>query len=192
MPLLIAFLPAAFFGVLLDSVIESALMHPLPVIIALAAGGVIMIVVGRGPRRKSDGDGPNDVTELSLRAALLIGLIQCLAMIPGHEPLDGHDRRRHALRSPAGAGGRVQFPARPPHARRRVRLQVVGQPLSGEGPNLFETLGVLPIIIGLITATAAAGLAIAWLVAYLNRHGLAAFGWYRIGLAIVMFVVILN
>jgi len=189
--LLIAFLPAAIFGVLLDSMIESALMHPLPVIIALAIGGVLMIIVGRGPRRKSDSDGPDDVTELSLRAALLIGLIQCLAMIPG------------TSRSMVTIVGGMLCGLRPVHAAEfsfLLGLPTLGGAcvyklvtnLSGEGPNLFETLGVLPIVIGFITATAAAGLAIAWLVSYLNRHGLAAFGWYRIVLAIVMFVLILD
>ena len=178
-------------GVLLDPIIESALMHPLPVVIALAAGGVIMIIVGRGPRRKSDTSGPDDVTELPARSALLIGLAQCLAMIPGTS--------RSMVTIVAG----MLCGLRPVQAAEFSFLlglptlggacvYKLGTNLAGDGPNLFETLGILPIAIGLITATAAAAAAIAWLVGYLNRHGLAVFGWYRIGLAILMFVLIIG
>lgn len=189
--ILLAFLPAAVLGVLLDPIIESALMHPLPVAIALAAGGVVMIVVGRGPRRKSDPTGPDEITELSVRSAVTIGFAQCLAMIPGTS--------RSMVTIVAG----MLCGLRPVQAAEfsfLLGLPTLGGAciyklttnLAGDGPNLFETLGTLPIIVGLLTATIAAAASIAWLVGYLNRHGLGAFGWYRIGLAILMFVLIID
>lgn len=188
--LIVAFLPAAVFGVALESIIERALMHPLPVTIALAAGGVIMVIVGRGPRRKSDDHGPDEVTELTFKSALVIGLIQCLAMIPG------------TSRSMVTIVGGMLCGLRPVQAAEfsfLLGLPTLGgacayklmSNLSSDGPNLFQTLGTVPILIGFITATIAAALAIAWLVSYLNRHGLAAFGWYRLALAAVLFFVIL-
>ena len=53
-------------------------------------------------------------------------------------------------------------------------------------PDLIETLGAGSVIVGIAVATLSAALAVRWLVAFLNRHGLAAFGWYRIGLCAVM------
>ena len=88
------------------------------------------------------------------------------------------------------AGGGVQLLLGLPTLGARVYKLIKN--LSEDGPNLFETLGVLPIVVGLITATIAAAAAISWLVGYLNRHGLAAFGWYRIGLAILMIVLIVD
>jgi undecaprenyl-diphosphatase len=189
--IIVAFLPAAILGVLLESWIESLLMKPGPVIIALAVGGVVMIIVGRGPRRKSDHSGPNDVVDINYKSAFIIGLAQCLAMIPGMS--------RSMVTLVAG----MLCGLRPIHAAEFSFL--LGLPTLGgacvykllgnlmePGPNLFQTLGTLPIIVGFVTATIAAALAITWLVAYLNRHGLAIFGWYRIVLAIVMFILILS
>ncbi|MEE2718825.1 MAG: undecaprenyl-diphosphate phosphatase [Planctomycetota bacterium] len=189
--ILIAFLPAAVLGILLDKTIESVLMAPVPVVIALAAGGVLMIIVGRGPRRKSDPSGPDEITELPIRSAFIIGLVQCLATIPGTS--------RSMVTIVAG----MLCGLRPVQAAEfsfLLGLPTLGgacvykllKNLSEDGPNLFETLGVLPIVVGLITATIAAAAAISWLVGYLNRHGLAAFGWYRIGLAILMIVLIVD
>ncbi|HBZ97250.1 MAG: UDP-diphosphatase [Phycisphaerae bacterium] len=188
--ILIAFLPAAVLGVLLDKTIETILMAPLPVVIALATGGVLMIVVGRGPRRKSDTTGLTEITELPVRSALAIGIAQCLAMIPGTS--------RSMVTIVAG----MLCGLRPVQAAEfsfLLGLPTLGGAcvyklftnLTDDGPTLFETLGVLPIVVGLITATIAAAAAITWLVGYLNRHGLAAFGWYRLGLAALMFLIML-
>ncbi len=188
--ILIAFLPAAVLGVLLDKTIETILMAPLPVVIALATGGVLMIVVGRGPRRKSDTTGLTEITELPVRSALAIGIAQCLAMIPGTS--------RSMVTIVAG----MLCGLRPVQAAEfsfLLGLPTLGGAcvyklftnLTDDGPTLFETLGVLPIVVGLITATIAAAAAITWLVGYLNRHGLAAFGWYRFGLAALMFLIML-
>src|SRR5207244_12716901 len=55
-------------------------------------------------------------------------------------------------------------------------------------PDLFHALGVGPTLLGVAVATASAMLAVRWLVGFLSRRGLAPFGWYRIGLAIVLAV----
>ena len=59
---------------------------------------------------------------------------------------------------------------------------------SGDGGNVVTDLGWLPLAAGFVVATVSAALAVKWLVGYLNRHGLAVFGWYRLALA-VLFVL---
>jgi undecaprenyl-diphosphatase len=189
--IIVAFIPAAVLGVMFDKVIEAALMGPLTVTIALAAGGILMVIVGRGPRRKSMTDGPDDITEVPLKSALLIGLLQCIAMIPG------------TSRSMVTIVGGMLVGMRPKAAAEFSFLlglptlggacvwKLVGNLTTAE-QNLFQVLGVTEVLIAFVTATIASALAIAWLVRYLNRHGLAVFGWYRIVLAVIVAVALLN
>ena len=73
----IAFAPAALIGPFVDDWIEARLMHPVPVLIALGGGGILMIFIGRGRQGRGI-----ELTQLSLLAALAIGLMQLLAMWP--------------------------------------------------------------------------------------------------------------
>ncbi len=189
--IIVAFIPAAVLGVLFDKVIEAALMGPLTVSIALAAGGILMVIVGRGPRRKSMTDGPDDITEVPIKSALLIGLLQCIAMIPG------------TSRSMVTIVGGMLVGMRPKAAAEFSFLlglptlggacvwKLIGNLTTAE-QNLFQVLGVTEVLVAFVTATIASALAIAWLVNYLNRHGLAVFGWYRIVLAVIVAAALLN
>ena len=60
----------------------------------------------------------------------------------------------------------------------------------GEEADMIQTLGWLPLVVGLAVATISAALAIKWLVSYLTRHGLAIFGWYRLAIAALVAVLI--
>jgi undecaprenyl-diphosphatase len=196
--LMIAFLPAAVLGVLLDEVIERLLFKPAPVVLALALGGVVMLLAGRWQRRHYHRDDAahahdsrhvyRDIEDLSWRHALLIGFLQCLAMWPG------------TSRSMVTILGGMATGMRPRQAAEfsfLLGLPTLGgacvyklaKDLSRE-ESMFETLGVVPVLVGIAVATVSAGLAIRWLVDYLSRHGLAIFGWYRIVLSIVLVVLL--
>jgi undecaprenyl-diphosphatase len=178
--LVLAFLPAALLGPLLDDRIEAHLFRAPPVLAALFLGGLWMLWLGRrGP------SGERTIDALDARAALLIGLFQCVAMWPG------------TSRSMMTIAGGVLLGLRARDAAEFSFLLGVptlgaacayklAKDLLGEGPNLFEQLGVAPVAIGFAVAALSAALAVRWLVAFLGRHGLAPFGWYRIGLALAL------
>lgn len=198
--LFVAFLPAAILGVLLNDLIESKLFRAGPVLAALFLGGLYMIAIDRRRMRHHRTEEPANETSdtasphpsldsMTLRSALIIGLMQCIAMWPGTS--------RSMMTITAG----VLTGLRPKDAAEFSFL--LGLPTLGgacvwklasnirdskaEGvPNLFEVYGPGILLIGLGVATLSAMLAVRWLVGFLNRHGLEAFGWYRIALAVVL------
>jgi undecaprenyl-diphosphatase len=184
----VAFLPAAVLGPLLGDLIERHLFRVGPVLFALAAGGAWMIWLDRrGAPRGSLG-----LERLYPRRALAIGLLQCVAMWPG------------TSRSMMAIAGGVLLGLRARDAAEFSFLlgvptlggacayklaQNLLRAAQGGGPNLFEQLGPAAVAIGFAVAAASAAVAVRWLVGFLARHGLAAFGWYRIGLAAGLFLL---
>lgn len=198
----IAFLPAAILGPLLDDTIEAYLFRPWPVLIALLVGGVWMIWIDRWRRRNeflgessSLIPGGDTIDRMTPVQALGIGLFQCVAMWPG------------TSRSMMTIAGASMLGLKPRQAAEFSFL--LGLPTLGAAcvykmlknlshaseagtPNLFQTLGTLNVLIGVGVATISAMVAVRWLVGFLNRHGLTAFGVYRIALTLVMGALILS
>ena len=187
--LALAFLPAGLLGPLLDDPIEAHLFRAAPVLAALFLGGVWMIWLDRS--RKPAAGAPLDA--LGWRQALGIGLFQCAAMWPG------------TSRSMMTIAGAVLLGLR---ARDAAEFSfLLGVPTLGGacvyklaknlleahetgGPNLFDVLGVGPVLLGLAVATGSAAVAVRWLVGFLTRNGLAPFGWYRLALTVVMGILV--
>ncbi len=195
--LMIAFFPAAVLGLLLDDWIEERLFHTWPVLAALALGGVYMIILDYWkvrPMRRAEALGDQDhegkgIDDLTWTNALTVGFLQCVAMWPG------------TSRSMMTITGGVLVGLKPKAAAEFSFL--LGLPTLGGAciyklvknlkeaeqagtENLFQALGILPVALGVLVATVSAAFAVRWLVSFLNKHGLAAFGWYRIALTAVM------
>jgi len=77
--LLIAFLPAAFFGLLTHSLIKHYLFNPITVAAALIVGGIAMLVIERVVKKPV----VMDVDDVSFKQALGIGMAQTLSLFPG-------------------------------------------------------------------------------------------------------------
>jgi undecaprenyl-diphosphatase len=196
--ILVAFLPAVAFGLLLDDWIEAHLFHPGPVIGALAVGGVVMILIGRWQRSffrdNASSSAPEthgfvSIDQLTWRRALIIGFLQCVAMWPG------------TSRSMMTIVGGMFVGLRPKDAAEfsfLLALPTLGgacaysavKSFKGDGPNVVEVLGPMPIVVGLFVATISAAFAVKFLIAFLNKHGLAIFGWYRLALSAVLALLI--
>lgn len=185
----LAFLPAMLLGPVLDDLIEAWLFHAVPVLMALAVGGAWMIWLDRRPHPPSE----IGIDALTPWQAVGIGLFQCVAMWPGTS------RSMMTI-----AGGRMLglAPAQAAEFSFLVGLPTLGAACAYKllknlkhahdtgGPNLFELLGWAPVGIGIAVATVSAVLAVRWLVGFLTRHGLAPFGWYRLGLTAAVGVAV--
>jgi undecaprenyl-diphosphatase len=60
-----------------------------------------------------------------------------------------------------------------------------------EGREMLATYSLASLLTGFVFAAVAAVVAVRWMVAYLNRHDLAIFGWYRIVLALAVALLLL-
>lgn len=182
--LTVAFLPAAVIGLLLDDLIEAKLgSNTQAVAGALIVGGLVMLGVEAWRKRKHPAGVPADegpaLHELSLRQCATIGFIQCLAMWPG------------TSRSMATIVGGYLVGLSPKRAAEFSFLlglitltAASGYKLVFDGREMMASLDPGPVLLGGAVAFISAALAVAWLVGFLSRHGLALFAWYRIALAV--------
>lgn len=188
--LFLAFLPAAFTGLLLDDLIESYLFGLLPVALALFVGGLFMAWAEK--RKKSQELASSRVTEksledLNLSSSLLIGFLQCFAMWPGTS------RSMMTI-----VGGYIVGLSRVHAAEFSFLLGLITLTAAAgykcvtkwEAMNQYLQLG--PVIFGCLVAGVFAALSVFWLVGYLSRRGLGVFVVYRITLSIIVFGIFLS
>ncbi len=184
--IVLAFLPAAVLGPLLEERIEARLFQPVPILAALAIGGVVMILVSpivkaRSSLAQGRGHSPDTLGPLQ---ALWIGLAQCLAMWPGTS------RSMSSMLGGLWVGMRAKEAA---EFSFLLALPTLGgacvwklRALVG-APGAIDLLGGWPTIIaGTLAAYLAALLSVKWMVGYLSRGGIAPFGWWRVLLAALL------
>ncbi len=182
--LLIAFLPAAVFGKLFHETIEEHLFGPLPVVYALAAGGVLMIVVeyffwlrNRQQPRLSG------IDQMQYGQALFIGLMQVLAMWPGTS--------RSMITMIGGLIIGLDMVAAAEFSF-LLALPTLGAATLYSAYKhwhvLYSSTGIFALAMGLTVSWVTAVIAVKALVKWLTHRGLIPFGVYRIMLAMVLLV----
>lgn len=172
----VATLPAAILGPLAGDWIEERLNGPWPVVAALFAGALLMLAVARRQKGRA-GEGAT-LEELGTLHAFLIGCGQCLAMWPGTS------RSMVTIVVALLVGLRAVAAAELSFLLGLATLSgATVYKLVGGGRLMFAEIGVTPFLIGIVTATVSAAIAVKWFVGFLNRHGLAPFAWYRLALA---------
>lgn len=177
--ILITAVPAGVVGFFLsDFIASSAFFGSMVVVtVTLALVGLVMIVLEKLPRAAAVKDGE----KLSPLRAFLIGVAQMLALIPGVSRSGSTIiAGRLAGLSPAAAA-EYSFLASLP-----IMVGVTLKVFIKEGDRAYF-LDHMPMLIVSNTAAFIAGIvAVGFLMRYLSRHGLAVFGWYRIGLASIL------
>jgi undecaprenyl-diphosphatase len=179
--------PVLALGFLAKDFISAHLQFTGPVLIAMVVGGVLMIVFEKLLVRndRADTHSPTRLNDLSLKQAAFIGVLQCLALWPG------------TSRSMVTIMGGMLTGLKRPMAAEFSFL--VGLPVLllataykgiKQGPLLIEHIGPSALAIGLFTSMVFAFFAVKWLVSFLNRRGLAFFGWYRLAIAAVIYLVV--
>jgi undecaprenyl-diphosphatase len=170
---IVAFLPAAVAGVLLHDFIKKVLFDsPTVQCVSLIVGGIVLLFIDRlAPHARR-----NDAMKIPLLTAFVVGLFQCLAMIPGTSRsgativgsmLMGVEKKAAAefsffLAIPTMAGAFAVDAFKNRHELMAVRSEI---PL---------------IALGFVVSFVVAMVVIRAMLAILGRRGLAPFGWFRI------------
>lgn len=183
-----AFLPAAICGLLLEKPVKKYLFGGetwglWPVVAAWFVGGVAILAVGWWKSRGTSARAHRafELTELTWKAALVIGLIQCIAMWPGVS--------RSLVTIVGGLIVGLSLPAAVEFSF-LLGLVTLGAATAYDGlkhgREMLESFGPLSLAVGFLAAWLSAVLAVKWMVGYLKRHGMQVFGYYRIGIAVVV------
>jgi undecaprenyl-diphosphatase len=168
--------PALALAALFHKQIKAALFSPGPVALALACGGLAMILIER-----RSGDTPlESLDAITPRLALGIGLFQCLSLWPGMSRAAATIIGARLLGLRRGQAAEYSFLAAVPILVAATAYELVSNPgLLGDAGWLFG--------LGFFTAFATAWFAIKAFLYLLGRWTLAPFGWYRLALAGAVF-----
>jgi undecaprenyl-diphosphatase len=174
---LIAFFPAVVLGLLFGKAIQANLFTPAVVASAFILGGLVILWA---EKRQQSAVRIHDVDQMSWKDALKVGLVQCLAMIPGT--------------SRSGAtiiGGMLLGLSR--RAATDFSFYLAIPTLIGAGAySLYKeralmTVDDLPVFtIGLLFSFISAWMCVRWLLRFISTHSFTPFAWYRIAFGIVV------
>ena len=183
--LLVAFLPAAVFGLLFSSQIDELLESPLTVGITLFVGGIILLFVDKWFNNPKVHEEEN----VNYLTALKIGFFQCIAMIPGtsrsaatiiggmSQKLD----RKVAAEFSFFLAVPTMFAAT---AKKMLDFYQAGYNITSKEINLLIVGNVIAFVVALIAIKA--------FIEFLTKHGFKVFGWYRIVIGLVIIVMLLT
>ncbi len=175
--LLLAFMPAAILGLLFRGAIKGYLFHPGPIAVAWFVGGVVILLFTRFKVRDHEAQGL-ELTQLTPRMAILIGLAQAFALWPGIS------RSLVTIIGGVFLGLRLSAAVEFSFLLGLITLSAAtGWEALHEGQEMLGAYGWTGLVAGFVSAFIAAILSVKWMVAYLNWRELYLFGYYRILLA---------
>jgi undecaprenyl-diphosphatase len=174
--IVVAFLPAVVLGLLFDDFIEAWLFNPVTVAIALAAGGVALVLLERGGRTPVIAS----VDDLGYGRALAVGFCQCLAMVPGVSRSAATIVGAMLLGTGRSAAAEFSFFLAIPTMLGAASLKM----LKSGFVYTPEQWGLLAV--GSVVSFLSAYAVVALFMGYVRRHDFKPFGWYRIVLGCVV------
>ena len=174
--IIVAFLPAAFFGLASHTLIKAYLFNPITVAGALIAGGIAILLIEKMDHRAH----VKSVDDISLRQAIGAGFAQCLALFPG------------VSRSGATIMGGLMI-----GFDRKVAVEfsfflAIPTMFAATGYDLLKSLPALSLsdvplfLVGFVTAFFSALIVIKAFIGYVSKHDFSGFAYYRIGFGLIV------
>ena len=176
----VAFAPAVVLGLAFADTLDRYLLAPLPVGIALLAGGIVLIAVEKiGHREKV-----SSVADFTFKMAFIIGLFQCLAMFPGTSRSAATIIGALLLGASRPAAAEFSFFLAIPTMAGATGLTIVKKGLAFT-PSEWSLLAV-----GSVVSFGVAYFVIGAFMSYVKRKNFTIFGYYRIALAGAVFLLL--
>ena len=170
-------LPAVAVGLLFDSAIEDHLRQAWLVGVLLITFALVIEAADRMPGRRGRLD------EVGPRDALLVGLAQAIALVPGVSRSGATIAAARGLGFDRAIAARVSFLLSAPAVLGAATLKL-SEAVTGNEPLDWGPMSVGAIVSGLAGAAV-----IHWLLRFLQMHGMRAFVWYRIGLGVIVLII---
>ena len=172
--LVVGVLPAVVLVLTFNDFIESNLGNVTLVAVMLIVGGVFMLFCDR-----IFGSG-SPSTELTYRRAFVIGLVQCISMIPGVSRSMATIVGGMSQKLTRKAAAEFSFFLAVPTMFGATCLEGYKLISHGEGNVLLEGNNLSMLVLGSVVSFVVAIAAIKFFISYVTRYGFVAFGWYRI------------
>ena len=179
----LAILPSGIVGILLDDWMEAKLHHGIPVAIALIVYGVAFILVEKRNEGKPARIGK--VWHIDYKTALLIGVFQCLSLVPGTSRSGSTILGAILLGVGRSAGSEFSFFMAIPTMLGASAIKLLDFLTSGAAFGFRE---VTLLLVGTVVSFLVSMIAIKALMDYVRKHSFSAFGVYRIALGLVVLV----
>ena len=195
---IVAIIPSGIVGVLFDDWMDEHLHNAIVVAIMLIVYGIAFIVVERRNtrgkfQRVSTKDGPtvsrlkdntvNNVYDITYRTALIIGLFQCLSLIPGTSRSGSTILGAILIGVGRAAGAEFSFFMAIPTMLGASAIKGLKFLLSGVAATGTE---IAVLIVGCIVSFVVSLAVIRGLMEYVRKHSFSAFGVYRIVLGVLV------
>lgn len=180
--LVVGVLPAVVLGLAFNDFIESNLGNVQLVAWMLIVGGIFMLFCDRIFNKGSED------TKLTYKRAFMIGLIQCISMIPGVSRSMSTIVGGMSQRLTRKAAAEFSFFLAVPTMLGATCLEMFKMITHGDGSILAQGNNLEMLIIGSVVAFIVAILAIKFFINYVTKYGFAAFGWYRIIVGLVIII----
>jgi len=172
--LIVGVLPVVVLGLAFNDLIEKNLGNVTLVATMLIAGGIFMLFCDRIFNRGSE------ETPLTYKRAFVIGVIQCISMIPGVSRSMATIVGGMSQRLTRKAAAEFSFFLAVPTMFGATCLELFKLIKDGGGNILTQGNNLAMLILGSVVAYIVAVAAIKFFIDYVTRYGFKAFGWYRI------------
>ncbi|MEO5589362.1 MAG: undecaprenyl-diphosphate phosphatase [Gemmatimonadaceae bacterium] len=174
--LILATIPGAVGGLVLEKKAETVLRAPALTAVALIVMGVILWLVDRAAPED------RELTGMRWLDALVIGLAQVIALVPGVSRSGSTITAGRALRFDRQSAAVFSF---------LMSMPIIAAAVVLKGPEVLASGGLTtPIIAGIVASAISGWLAISILLRYVSRHSYGVFALYRVVLGIVVLAVL--